>query len=65
MPSRLVLNKMDRVDATGRAALKEKRPGAILLSAHAPEDVSARRDTIIAFFKAAVVEDVLLLPYAK
>ncbi len=36
VPSRLVLNKMDRVDAAGRAALMEKHPDAILLSAHAP-----------------------------
>ncbi|MBR0667737.1 GTPase HflX [Roseomonas hellenica] len=65
VPSRLVLNKLDRVDAAGRAALIEKRPDAILLSAHAPGDVSALRDTIIAFFEAAMVEDVLALPYAK
>ena len=65
VPSRLVLNKMDRVDAAGRAALIEKHPDAILLSAHRPEDVSALRDTIIAFFEAEMVEDVLVLPYAK
>jgi GTP-binding protein HflX len=65
VPSRLVLNKMDRLDAAARAALVAKHPDAILLSAHAPEDVSALRDTIIAFFEAAMVEDVLVLPYAK
>ncbi len=65
VPSRLVLNKIDRVDAAGRAALTEKHPDAILLSAHVPEDVSALRDTIIAFFEAAMVEEVLVLPYAK
>ncbi|GEB38505.1 GTPase HflX [Gluconacetobacter liquefaciens] len=65
VPSRLVLNKMDRVDATRRAALLEKHPDAIMLSAHAPEDVSALRETIIAFFEAEMVDDVLVLPYAK
>ena len=65
VPSRLVLNKLDRVDAAGRAALAEKHPDAILLSAHAPDDVSALRDTIIAFFETTMVEDVLVLPYAK
>jgi GTP-binding protein HflX len=65
VPSRLVLNKMDRVDDATRAALIEKHPDAILLSAHRPDDVSALRDTIIAFFEAAMVEDVLALPYAK
>ncbi|TDH64204.1 GTPase HflX [Dankookia rubra] len=65
VPSRLVLNKLDRVDAAGRTALQEKHPDAILLSAHAPGDVSALRDTIIGFFEAEMVEDVLVLPYAK
>jgi GTP-binding protein HflX len=65
VPSRLVLNKLDRVDAAGHALLIEKHPDAILLSAHVPEDVSALRDTIIAFFEAAMVDDVLVLPYAK
>jgi GTP-binding protein HflX len=65
VPSLLVLNKLDRVDTAGRSALREKHPDAIMLSAHAPEDVSALRNTIIAFFEAAMVEDVLVLPYAK
>ena len=65
VPSRLVLNKLDQVDAAGRAVLMEEYPDAILLSAHAPEDVSALRDTIVAFFEAAMVEDMLVLPYAK
>ncbi|MGX9965457.1 GTPase HflX [Roseomonas sp. F4] len=65
VPSRLVLNKMDRVDVAGRAALAEKHPDAIMLSAHAPEDVAALRETLIAFFEAQMEEDVLVLPYAK
>jgi GTPase len=65
VPYLLVLNKVDRVDPAGRAALMEKHPDAILLSAHAPGDVSTLRDTIIAFFEAAMVEDVLAVPYAK
>ncbi|GAA4491229.1 GTPase HflX [Gluconacetobacter tumulicola] len=65
VPSRLVLNKMDRVDATRRAALLEKHPDAIMLSAHAPDDVSALRETIITFFEAEMVDDVLVLPYAR
>ncbi len=65
VPSRLVLNKMDRVDEAGRAALLERHPDAITLSAHAPGDVATLRDTIIAFFEAAMVEDTLVLPYAR
>ena len=65
VPSRLVLNKMDRVDTDRRAELLARHPDAILLSAHAPDDVSALRDTIIAFFEEAMVDDTLVLPYAK
>jgi GTP-binding protein HflX len=65
VPSRLLLNKIDRVSEADRAALRAKHPDAILLSAKSPEDVAALRDTIIGFFEAAMVEDQLVLPYAK
>ena len=65
VPSRLVLNKMDRVDSDGRDALVKKHPDAILISAHLPGDVGALRDTIVAYFETSMVEDVLVLPYAK
>ena len=65
VPSRLVLNKMDRVDAANRTDLVAKHPEAILLSAHSAIDVKALRDTIISFFEEAMVEDVLVLPYAR
>ena len=65
VPSRLVLNKMDRVDEAGEEALRARHPDAIMLSAHRPDDVAALRETIIAFFEAAMVEDELSLPYAK
>jgi len=65
VPSRLLLNKIDRVSAAERAALRAKHPDAILLSAKSPEDVAALRETIIAFFEGAMVEERLVLPYAK
>jgi GTP-binding protein HflX len=65
VPSRLLLNKIDRVSETDRAALRARHPDAILLSAKSPEDVAALRETIIAFFETAMVEEQLVLPYAK
>src|SRR5271166_988413 len=65
VPSRLILNKIDRVSEADRAALRAKHPEAILLSARSPEDVSALRETVIAFFEAVMVDDQLILPYAK
>jgi GTP-binding protein HflX len=65
VPSRLLLNKIDRVSEADRAALREKHSDAILLSAKSPADVAALRETIISFFEASMVEDELVLPYAK
>ncbi len=65
VPSRLLLNKIDRVNEENRAALRAKHPDAILLSAASAPDVAALRETIIAFFEASMVEDELRLPYAK
>lgn len=65
VPSRLLLNKIDRVSEADRAALRLKHPDAVLLSAKSPADVAALRATIIAFFEAAMVDDEIVLPYAK
>jgi GTP-binding protein HflX len=60
VPSRLLLNKIDRVSETDRAALRAKHPDAILLSAKSSEDVASLREMIVAFFEAAMVEDQLI-----
>jgi GTP-binding protein HflX len=65
VPARLLLNKIDRVSEGDRTALRAKHPDAIFLSANLPEDVAALRETIIAFFEAAMVEEKLVLPYSK
>ena len=65
VPSRLLLNKIDRVSEADRAVLREKHPDAILLSSKSPDDVAELRATIIAFFEASMVDDRLVLPYAK
>ncbi len=65
IPSRLLLNKIDRIADTDRAALRAKHPEAILVSAKSPPDVAALRETIIGFFESGMVEDELVLPYAK
>ncbi|MFT3913937.1 MAG: GTPase HflX [Anaeromyxobacteraceae bacterium] len=65
VPNLLLLNKGDKVDAAARRALKERYPDAILLSAKAPGDVAALRQTILDFFEAQMVEAELLVPYAS
>jgi GTP-binding protein HflX len=65
VPSRLLLNKIDRVSEADRATLHAKHPDAILLSAMLPADVAALREAIVTFFEEGMVEDQLVLPYAK
>jgi GTP-binding protein HflX len=65
VPSLLLLNKVDRLDDAARRALRERFPGAIQLSAHAPEDVAALRQAVLDFFEAQMVEADLLIPYAS
>jgi GTP-binding protein HflX len=55
VPSRVLLNKIDRLSEADRAALRTKHPEAILLSAKSLQDVAALRETIVAFFEAAMV----------
>jgi len=65
VPSKLLLNKVDRLDDEARAALALEFPDAIQLSAKRPSDVAALRQTIVAFFEAAMVDGELCVPYAK
>ncbi|MDC0681343.1 MULTISPECIES: GTPase HflX [Sorangium] len=65
VPSRLLLNKVDRLSEEERDALRLEFPEATLLSAKTSADVAALREAIIAFFEQSMVEAELLLPYAK
>ena len=65
VPSRLLLNKVDRLDEHARKALAREFPDAILLSAKDPADITALRQTIVAFFEGSMVEGDVVVPYAK
>ncbi len=65
VPSRLLLNKVDRLDADARRALSAVLPEGILLSAKDEHDIGALRQTIVTFFEATMVEGEILVPYAK
>jgi GTP-binding protein HflX len=65
VPSRLLLNKVDRLDAAARAELGIEYPDAIQLSAKDSADVAALRETIIAYFASTMIEAELVVPYSK
>ena len=65
VPSKLLLNKVDRLSDEQRADLRRRYPEATQLSAHAKHDVARLREEIIAYFEKEMVEEDLLVPYAR
>jgi GTP-binding protein HflX len=64
VPSQLILNKADRLDATTKERLLVQHPEAMLLSAHSPEDVARLRERILSIFEASMVDADLVIPYS-
>jgi len=64
-PRLLVLNKSDKLVEEQRAALVQAFPDAVLLSAKSAADVARLRERIIEFFEREMVEDEILVPYAR
>jgi GTP-binding protein HflX len=62
-PRRLVLNKVDQLDLSQRAALAVEFPEAIQLSAHDPQDVARLHATIVSFFEQSMQEEAFVIPY--
>ncbi|MBI4864470.1 MAG: GTPase HflX [Candidatus Riflebacteria bacterium] len=63
VPSRVVLNKTDRLDTGEVASLAHEFPAAILMSARNPEHLTRLRETLISFFEEGMVERELFIPY--
>ena len=63
VPTWILLNKIDRVDDEARAALMERYPGALQLSAKARDDVEALRDRLIEQFAGKLEETELDVPW--
>jgi GTP-binding protein HflX len=63
VPSWLLFNKIDRVDEEARAALADRYPGAIQLSAKDRGDVAALRERLIEHFAGALEEAELVVPW--
>jgi GTPase len=65
VPSTLVMNKVDRLEAAELAALRVRLPDAWFVSAHDPADVATVRDRIITLFESTYVEEELVIPYDR
>jgi GTP-binding protein HflX len=64
VPSRLVLNKRDRLSDAEQKSLLEEYPDAILVSAHDPNDVLRTREVIVAFFDGALQTEEVFVPWS-
>jgi GTP-binding protein HflX len=65
VPSRLVMNKTDRLEAEELAALRALHPDALFLSAKDPADVARLRAAIIEYFDEQMVDGEIVVPYGK
>jgi GTP-binding protein HflX len=63
VPTLIVLNKIDRVDAAGRAALADRYPTALQLSARDPADIIMLRDRLIEQFAGKLEDAELDVPW--
>lgn len=64
MPTWIVLNKIDRVDPEARAALVDRYPDALQLSARDPGDVARLRERLIEQFAGKLEDAELDVPWA-
>jgi GTP-binding protein HflX len=64
-PSRLVMNKIDRLSPAALADLQAEFPDAWFISAKRSEDVLTVRARIIAFFESRYAEAELCVPYSE
>lgn len=65
LPSRLVMNKVDRLTPEALADLQTELPDAWYISAKNPADVTRVRALIIEFFESRYAEQEFLVPYSQ
>jgi GTP-binding protein HflX len=65
VPLQVVMNKIDRLSASGRAEIEAKFPDAWLTSTRDPSDVARVWENVVRFFEASYAEGEFLVPYAR
>jgi len=65
IPSRLVLNKCDKLTPAEVAALQAEFPDGLPLSARSPSDVANLRLVLQGFFEQGMAEEELFVPYTE
>ncbi len=65
IPTRILLNKIDRVPPEERQALRKAFPDALLVSAHDPVDVARVRDAIVEVLDRNLTDARFEVPWAR
>jgi GTP-binding protein HflX len=65
IPSRLILNKIDKLTPGELEKLHREFPDGIFISAHNPEDVAFLRKKILQYFESNMIETTMVIPYDK
>ncbi len=65
IPSRLILNKIDKLTTGELEELHREFPDGIFISAHNPGDVATLRKKILQFFESNMIETTMVIPYDK
>ncbi len=65
IPSRLILNKIDKLTTKELEELYREFPDGIFISAHNPGDVATLRKKILQFFESNMIETTMVIPYDK
>jgi len=65
IPSRLILNKIDKLTTGELEALRREFPDGIFISAHNSEDVAFLRKKILQYFESNMIETTMVIPYEK
>jgi GTP-binding protein HflX len=62
-PSRLILNKRDKLSAEQIEELRKEFPDALFMSTRDPQDLAMLREELMKFFEQDMVEEDVMVPY--
>ena len=65
IPSRLILNKIDKLTTGELEEITREFPDGIFISAHNPEGVAFLRKKILGYFESNMIETTMVIPYDK
>jgi GTP-binding protein HflX len=65
IPSKFVLNKVDRMSADEVEELRKEFPDALFISTRSQDDINYVRSEILKFFEQGMAEEDIMVPYTK